>query len=703
MPSDPINITCGFCSTGCNLAVTKHDNGEIKVWPNKEYPVNQGTACVKGFLMLEPLKASDRATVPLLRRPSGELKPVDWETAIDEFTSRFKQILKRYGRESVAFLSTGQLPTEEMAFLGVLAKFGMGLIHGDGNTRQCMATAVTAYKQSFGFDAPPYTYNDFEESDVLVFIGSNPVITHPVMWNRVKKNKHDPTVIVVDPRHTETASKAAIHYPIQPDSLLTLLYGLAHILIEKGWVEKDFIEKHTTGFESFRDHVSRFHLRNVIQKCGLNTDDLEILAHTIHKGKRVSFWWAMGVNQNYQGVACAQAVINLALMTGNIGKPGTGANSITGQCNAMGSRLFSNTTGLFAGYSFENPSHRKKIADILGIDTDLIPKKSSWRYDEILKAVDNETIKGLWIICTNPAHSWINKNWLLQVFKKLDFLVVQDMYYDTETAMLADLVLPAAGCGEKEGMFINSERRLGVIKKISEPPGQALPDFDIFQKIAKRWGSADIFKEWSTPAAVFEILKRVSRGTPCDISGIDDYSHIDRQGGIQWPYPEGAEDTGVERRLFTNGRFHHPDGRAKFLFHDIEPVPEQTTEEYPFVLITGRGSVAQWHTQTRTGKVEKLRKLYPPEVYLEINPIDAKRLNIEHKEMVTVRSKRDTITARARVSEIVGHGQVFLPMHYFETNCLTKASFDPFSGQPSYKYAAVDLKPKNSIETVEKP
>jgi assimilatory nitrate reductase catalytic subunit len=646
--------------------------------------------------MLEPLKASDRATVPLLRGPNGELKPVDWETAIDVFTSRFKQILKKYGQESVAFLSTGQLLTEEMIFLGALAKFGMGLIHGDGNTRQCMATAATAHKQSFGFDAPPYTYKDFEESDVLVFIGSNLVIAHPIMWNRVKKNKHDPTVIVVDPRHTETASKAAKHYPTQPDSLLTLLYGLAHILIKNDWVEKDFIEKHTTGFESFRDHVSQFHPGNVNQKCGLHADDLEIFAHTIHKGKRVSFWWTMGVNQNYQGVACAQAIINLALMTGNIGKPGTGANSITGQCNAMGSRLFSNTTGLFAGYSFENSSHRKKIADILGIDSDLIPKNKGWRYDEILKAVDNETIKGLWIICTNPAHSWINKNWLLKVFKKLDFLVVQDMYHTTETAVLADLVLPAAGCGEKEGIFINSERRLGVVKKISEPPGQALPDFDIFKRIVERWGCADIFKEWSSPAAVFEILKRVSRGTPCDISGIDDYSHIDQQGGIQWPYPEGAEDTGIERRLFTDGRFYHPDGRAKFLFHDIEPVPEQATEEYPFVLITGRGSVAQWHTQTRTGKVEKLRKLYPSGVYLEINPDDAERLNIEHGEMVTVRSKRDTITVCARVSEIVGPGQVFLPMHYFETNCLTKASFDPFSGQPSYKIAAVDLRPKNT-------
>ena len=265
---------------------------------------------------------------------------------------------------------------------------------GDGNTRQCMATAAVAYKQSFGFDAPPYTYKDFEESDVLVFIGANPAIAHPVMWNRVKKNRNNPEIIVVDPRTTETSKRATQHYPIKPASLLTLLYGIAHLLVENGWIDKDYINKHTIGFEDFRNHLGQFDPKHVSEICGLTDSHLHKFSRTIHEGKRVSFWWTMGVNQNYQGVRCAQAIINLALMTGNIGRPGTGANSITGQCNAMGSRLFSNTTNLLGGHDFLEPSHRKKVADILSIDVSLIPDKNSWTYDQILKGIEKNQIKG---------------------------------------------------------------------------------------------------------------------------------------------------------------------------------------------------------------------------------------------------------------------------------------------------------------------
>ncbi len=686
------NSTCGFCSTGCNFQISNR-GGEIKVTPNPDYPVNRGTSCPKGFLHLEPLKAADRARTPMLRNAGGEMEPVTWDAALEAFVSNFKRIQRKYGRESVAFLGTGQLPTEELALLGCLAKFGMGLVHGDGNTRQCMATAASAYKLSFGFDAPPFTYQDFEASDVLVFIGANPMIAHPVMWNRVRKNPQNPRILLIDPRRTETAGKATHHFPIAPDSLLTLLYGIAHVLIANGWLDRAYIESHTSGFDDLKRAVAALDPASVGEKTGLGAQDVLDLAEIIHGGRRVSFWWTMGVNQNFQAVACAQAIINLALMTGNIGRPGTGANSITGQVNAMGSRLFSNTTSLLGGHDFLNSEHRKKVAGLLGIDGGLIPDRNSLAYDEILKGVRQGEIKGLWIVCTNPLHSWINRNWLRETLKSLEYLVVQDMYDSTHTAREADLLLAAGACGEKEGTFINSERRIGVIRKIVDPPGEALPDFEIFRRIADAWGCGDLFREWSTPAAAFDILKHVSRGQPCDISGISGYDMIERHGGIQWPCPEGLTAVDPERRLFEDGCFFHGDGRARFAFTEIEAPPETTDEAYPFILLSGRGTVVQWHTQTRTDKVEMLKKMRPADVYIELSAADADRLGIQQGQWVRVRSRRGKIRARASVGDRVRRGNVFMPMHYLETNELTFPHFDPQSREPSYKYAAVDVRP----------
>jgi assimilatory nitrate reductase catalytic subunit len=693
MPGNVIATTCGYCSTGCTLTVQTDDRNELKVVPNPQYPVNKGAACPKGFLFLEPLKSQDRAASPYMRNDRDELVPTDWDTALKAFTSNFSRIQEKYGKDSVAFIGTGQLPSEEIAFLGALGKFGMGLVHGDGNTRQCMATAAVAYKRAFGFDAPPFTYKDFEESDVLVFIGANPAIAHPIMWNRVKKNVNNPQIILIDPRKTETSKRATQHYRIRADSLLLFLYGLAHLLIKNDYIAYDYISNCTTGFEEFRKHVGQFDPNLVSKKTGIEEKRLQELANTIHNGNRVSFWWTMGVNQNHQGVGCAHAIINLALMTGNIGRPGTGANSITGQANAMGSRVFGNTTSLLGGHDFLNAHHRKKVADLLGIDVDLIPNKNSLAYDQILKRIDEGQIKGLWIVCTNPVHSWIGKGWLFRILRKLEYLVVQDIYHTTETAQFADLILAAAAAGEKEGTFINSERRIGVVRKIKDPPGSALADFDIFKRIAHYWGCSDLFSEWTSPAAAFEILKRVSKGQPCDITGISDYEMIERQEGIQWPYPTGTESLAQERRLFEDGKYYHHDGKAKFLFEPLTPVPEEQSEEFPYVLLTGRGSVAQWHTQTRTGKVEMLRKMHPEEVYVEIHPDDADRLKIASGDWVAVSSRRGEVKARAAVGESVNPGELFMPMHYVETNNLTYPAFDPYSREPSYKYAAVNIKP----------
>ncbi|MFL5303405.1 MAG: molybdopterin oxidoreductase family protein [Anaeromyxobacteraceae bacterium] len=691
-PDQTTTLTCGFCSTGCGLNVHLQRGEAVNLTPATDHPVNLGMACPKGWEALAPLGAHDRATTPLLRDAHGKLVPVTWDAAVGEMVTRFKAIQVRHGKESLAFISTGQIPTEEMAFLGALAKFGMGLRDGDGNTRQCMATTAVAYKQSFGFDAPPFTYQDFEQSDVIVLVGSNLCIAHPIMWERICRNRNDPTIVVVDPRKTETAMAATEHVPLRPKSDLALFHGLCHLFIQRGWIDRAFVDAHTSGFEALRAGVADFPLEAVSEATGLTVEAIERLAAVIHGGKRVSFWWTMGVNQSHEGVRLAQSIINLALLTHNIGRPGTGANSITGQCNAMGSRLFSNTTNLLGGHDFANPEHRTKVARILGIDEDAIPRQASASYDQILEKILAGQIRGLWIIATNPAHSWINQTFAREVLQRLEFLVVQDMYHSTETAALASLVLPAAGWGEKEGTFINSERRFGVLKKVARAPGQALADFHIFRLVAEAWGCGAMFRDWTSPEAVFQILKALSGGQPCDFTGIGDYEAIDRAGGIQWPLPAGVALEATERRLLEDGVFFHADGKARLVFEAPRPLPEPTSPEYPLTLLTGRGSSSQWHTQTRTGKSPVLRLLYPGELYVEISREDARALGISPNERVAVTSRRATVEARAFVTNTVRPGEIFLPMHHEEVNGLTLAAFDPYSRQPSYKACAVKVR-----------
>lgn len=696
MPRSAVTSICGFCATGCQLKLHLDEEGSaINLSPQAGYPVNLGMACPKGWQALDPLTSAERATTPLLRDASGKQTPVDWATALDVFTRRMKEIRDKHGRESVAFLSTGQIPFEEMAFLGCLFKFGMGFLHCDANTRQCMATAVTAYKQSFGFDSPPATYADFEESDVIVLVGANLCIAHPILWQRVMRNPRNPQIIVIDPRSTETAQAATRQVALKPKGDLALLYALAHCILRDGRTDAASLER-TSGFEEFAGFLKDYAPEAVAEETGLAAADIESLARTVSEpGKRVSWWWTMGVNQSYEGVRTAQAMINLCLMTGNIGKPGTGPNSITGQCNAMGSRLFSNTTSLVGGHDFGDAAHREKVAAGLGVPVENIPSEYSLAYDQILAAAEEGKIKGLWIVATNPFHSWIDSGRLAALREKLEFLVVQDMYSTTESARVADLVLPAAAWGEKDGCFINSERRIGTIKAVRQAPGLALSDFRIFRLIANAWGCGEMFAKWTDPEAAFKLLRDLTRDRPCDVTGIDDYEMIDRLGGIQWPYPEGQPKTAVanlkSRRLFSDGVYYTPDGRAKFHFSPPAGLPEPPDAAYPFLMLTGRGTSSQWHTQTRTGKSDILKKLYPQEVYLEMNPADARRLGFKDGQPVTVRSRRGELTAAVYLAPTVSQGQIFIPMHYPEVNRLTHPSFDPHSRQPNYKACAVAL------------
>ena len=687
-PEATTRLVCGYCSTGCSLDAHLRDGVAVNLTPTRSYPVNQGSACPKGWEALTPMTAPDRATTPLLHG-----QPVSWDRALSAFVDGFGRLIREHGPESVAFLSTGQITTEEMALLGAVAKVGMGFVHGDGNTRQCMATSVAAHKQSYGFDAPPYTYADLEASDVVVLVGSNLAVAHPILWERLQRNPNRPEVVVIDPRRTETAAGATWHVPVAPKGDLALLLGLLHVIIRDDLIDHAFVAAHCDGFDEVAATASRWPPVRAAEVAGITAQEIEDLARTIARGKAVGFWWTMGVNQSHQAVRTAQAIINLALVTGNIGRPGTGANSVTGQCNAMGSRMWSMTASLYAGRSFEDEADRAEVARICGWPVAKIPTRTSLAYDQIIEGVRQGQIKGLWVLATNTAHSWGDRSELAGVLDSLDLLVVQDLYADTDTARHADLFLPAAGWAEKDGTMINSERRIGLVKQVKCPPGEAMPDFSILRLLAHAWGCGHLFEEWRTPEDTFRVLARLSAGRPCDFSGITSYRQIDDAGGIQWPAPAGTGPWEPERRLFEDGRAYHPDGRFRLVASEPEPGPRPASETFPLVLLTGRGSTAAWHTETRTGRSALLRRLVPADLRIDLNAKDAAELGIIDDDEVEVASAWGSLRCRAQLGDAVQPGQAFLPMHDAATNVLTHPVVDPISRQPSYKDTPVAVRP----------
>lgn len=685
-----IRSTCNYCSIACNMDFHIEDDGFIKrVVPTVDYPVNKGFCCVKGLNLDKQNTEFENPVLPLARDKDGKLKQIQWQEAFDLFAKRVTEIQEKYGKESFAFLSTGQLATEEMALAGHIGRTFLGG-NGDGNTRLCMATSVVAYKQSFGFDAPPYTLNDLEHSDVIIFIGSNPVVAHPILWGKAKSNK-DCIKIAIDPRRTETVTNCDMWIDIKPKADLTLLYTLANVLIEKGWIDNNYIENYTEDFEGFKEHVKKYTLDDVEEKTGISKLRILELAQIIHNGKRVSLWWTMGVNQSYQAVRTAQAIINIALMTGNIGRLGTGANSITGQCNAMGSRLFSNTTGLYGGGEYDNEVRRKAVAEALDIDSEMLPKKPTLPYNVIIDKINSGEIKALWIIATNPIISWINNSEFKKAAEKLEFLVLQDIYSDTETAKYCDLLLPSTNGLKKEGVLINTERRLSKLNPVLEKKENELTDYDIMLGIGKALGMGKLLDKWKTPRDAFETLKACTKGMPCDITGVD-YDMLKDSRGIQWPFRKGEKLEEDERRLFEDNRYYTPSGKAKFIYEDVAPVPYERSKEYPYLFNTGRGTVGQWHTQTRTREIPDVSSIVPHEGYVNINTDLADEVGIKENETIKLTSPNGVSNNFVvKLSRTIKKDQIYAPMHYIETNSLLPSIFDTYSKEPNFKYVPVKI------------
>lgn len=682
-----IQSTCNYCAIDCNLDFYVEDGRIMKVVPTKGYPVNDGFCCIKGLSLDKQLTVKKPSPFPKIRQADGTMREVSWEKGFQYVADKLKELQEKYGTESVAGISTGQLTMEEFALFGHVMRNYLKT-NVDGNTRLCMATAVVAHKQSYGFDAPGYTLKDLELSDTIILIGANPVVTHPIMWGKIKDN-HNKKLIVIDPRKSESARNADYWYSLKHKSDLHLYYAIANLLIEKGYIDKKYIEEHTEKFQEFKAFVKDYTLNWAAEVTGLSEGQILELVELIHTGKRVSFWWTMGVNQGYEAVRTAQAVINLALMTGNMGRPGTGANSITGQCNAMGSRAYSNTAVLYAGGDFTNPARRARVAEALGVEESVLAEKPTKTYNQIIEGINAGEIKGLWILCTNPRHSWTNNETFAEAVKKLELYVVQDIYDTIESAEGATVFFPVVSGMKKEGTYINLERRLSAMRQVLPRQENEISDYEAILGVGKALGMGNLLHGWETPKDCFALMKECSRGMPCDITGVT-WEGLENSHGIQWPFREGEELLEDQRRLYEDGKFFTPSKKAQFIFEKPMENPMPPTEEFPFVFNTGRGSVGQWHTQSRTKEVKFVEDVSLKKAYLYMHPNTAKHHSIKENERIRVCSANGQNAEFAvKITENVREDELYAPIHYIECNKLTPSIYDAYSKEPSYKSAAV--------------
>lgn len=686
---EKIQSTCNYCALDCNLDFYVEDNQIIKVVPTKGYPVNDGFCCIKGLSLGKQQTVVKTSPLPKIRQEDGSMKEVSWDEGFSHVADKLKELQENYGEESVAGISTGQLTMEEFALFGHVMRNYLKT-NVDGNTRLCMATAVVAHKQSYGFDAPGFTLNDLELSDTIIFIGANPVVAHPILWGRVRQNKNpNKRVVVLDPRKSETAQNADYWYGLNWKSDLLFLYTIANLLIERNYTDEQFIAEHTEKFEEFKAFVSSYTLERGVEGSGLAEGQILELVELIHTGKRVSFWWTMGVNQGYEAVRTAQAIINLALMTGNIGKPGTGANSITGQCNAMGSRSYSNTAALYAGGDFNNEARRAKVAEALGVEEHVLAVKPTKTYNQIIEGINAGEIKGLWILCTNPRHSWTNNETFAEATKKLELFVVQDIYDSIESAEDCTVFFPVVPGIKKEGTYINLERRVSAMRPCLKREAHEISDYEAILGVGKALGMGDLLRGWETPRTCFELMKKCSKGMPGDITGIT-WEGLENSHGIQWPFREGDVLEEDERRLYGDGNFFTPSKRANFMFEEVRENPLPLTEEFPYLFNTGRGSVGQWHTQSRTKEVKFVEDVSLKMAYLFMNPQLASEHQIQENDRIQVYSANGQDAAfRVKITDHVKYQELFAPIHYIECNKLTPSIYDTYSKEPSYKATPV--------------
>lgn len=710
MQNTEIRTTCSYCGVGCGIIVNNDSKNGVTVTGDADHPVNKGMLCSKGMNLHYVVNdTSDRILYPEMRwSKSHPRERVSWDDGLDRAAAVFSTMIKKYGPDSVGFYISGQCLTEEYYLVNKLVKGFLKTNNIDTNSRLCMSSAVAGYKKTFGEDAVPIAYDDIELADTFLITGANPAWCHPILFRRIELHKEkNPKVkiIFVDPRKTDSALAADLHLQIIPGTDIILYHALAKRLIEKGYADTDFIKNHTENYNLYKNLVLSSSFEKASKLCGISVNEIKAAADIIGKAKGFISLWAMGLNQSAIGVDKNTALLNLSLLTGQVGKPGSGPFSLTGQPNAMGGREVGGMANLLAVHKeLNNPTHRKEVADFWGVDE--ISDKPGLTATEMFDALESGKMKAIWIICTNPMVSLPDSRRVEKALANAKFVVVQDISHNADTAKFADLLFPAAGWLEKEGTMTNSERRISYLPQGINAPGEALSDVEILTRFAKKMNFSGF--NFNTTEDVYKEYCLMTKDTNIDISFLN-YNRLKNEGTFQWPVPDyGHPGT---PRLFADKKFFTPSQKAIFNIPTaIENTSEPPSANYPFILTTGRIR-DQWHTMTKTGKVSRLMS-HTPSPMLEMNPIDAYKSSIQNGDIVAVTSKNGNVRVKAKVSDTIREKVVFLPMHWGKqlendlnrTNNLTNTIVDPISKEPDFKYTTVSvtkyIKPFEKIAVV---
>lgn len=698
--------TCCYCGVGCGVIIQSEGEKIISVRGDPEHPANFGRLCTKGSTLHLSAKTEGRALVPELRLNRAQTRqPTDWDNALDHVADRFAAIIHEHGADAVAFYISGQLLTEDYYVFNKLAKGLIGTNNVDTNSRLCMSSAVAGYKVTLGADAPPACYEDIDHTACLFIAGSNTAYAHPIVYRRIedaRAKNPDLKIIVVDPRRTDTAQAADLHLAILPGTDVALFNGLLHVMLWEGMLDMAYINAHTEGFEALKNTVREYTPKMVSDICGIREADILTAAKWFGNGPTLSMY-CQGLNQSTSGTDKNAALINLHLATGQIGKPGAGPFSLTGQPNAMGGREVGGMATLLSGHrDLANPEHRAEIAQFWGVDS--VPEQPGASAVEMFNKLRDGSIKAIWIACTNPAHSMPDLSRVHDALSQAELVVVQDAFHDTDTTAFADVLLPATTWGEKEGSVTNSERRITHVRPAVQAPGQARHDWDIVTDFAQRLGkklaaigisnkSATQLFPYTQPEQIFNEHRETTRGRDLDITGLS-YALLDSKGPQQWPFPESA--TEGKMRLYSDGIFQKPGGKAQFANTLYKPTAEKTDARHPMHLLTGRLR-DQWHGMSRTGNVAQLFN-HAEEPLISMHPDDMQRRSLKSGDLVKVSNKRGSLVIRAQASEEMMAAQTFIPMHWggqymngLGVNALMPSAYDQRSKQPELKHAAVKL------------
>jgi ferredoxin-nitrate reductase len=712
--TDIVKTLCPYCGVGCGLEVlnnqdqarstSTNSSSNWKVRGDRTHPSSQGMVCVKGATVAEALD-KDRLLYPMVRDSLSEpFRRASWEEALNIIVKQIQRVCRDFTTDALCMYGSGQMQTEDYYIAQKLLKGCLGTNNFDSNSRLCMSSAVKGYLQSFGSDGPPCCYEDLELTDCAFIIGSNAAECHPIAFNRFikhKKKNRQVKLIVVDPRRTPTADAADLHLAIRPGTDIDLLNGMAYLLLSWGEIDAEFIDECTNNFASYAETLQYYPPTVVAERCGISVTELKLAASYWAESRHVLSLWSMGINQSREGTAKVSSIINLHLLSGQIGKPGSGPFSLTGQPNAMGGREAGGLSNLLPGYRLvNNPQHRAEVEDFWQIPKGKISPKAGLSAWEIITGLEQGEVQFLWVVATNPAVSLPDLERTKAALKNSPFTICQDAYYPTETADYAHVLLPAAQWGEKTGTMTNSERVITLCSAVRQPVGEAKPDWEIFAEVARCLGFASKFPFTSSSEVHAEFVQ-LTRGQLCDMTGV---SHENlKNKPIQWPFadPQTRTDSvntvdNYCKRLYSDYRFLTHNGRANFVPKHSRGLAEPPNSDYPFVLTTGR-VYGHWHTQTRTGRIEKIQKMYP-DPFIEIHPRDAANLGIADKSWVLVRSSRGQARFLAKVTSSISPGTVFVPIHWgalwaedSEANALTHHEACPDSLQPELKACAVQL------------